>query len=143
MNTIAEIKKDNYNLLYVELPIYKSHIIIGFYKSISDYYTLLDDLKMIDIDLSEYKNENWFKCYGWQISVDGEFKKHLVLFNISDANYTNVIHDTISHETYHLVQSLAVHHGLTINKHTPNEHIAYLIGYLSNYIHKVYDNCNF
>lgn len=137
MNTIAEIKKDNYYLLYSILPIYKSHILIGFYKSLKDYYRLLDELETIGIDLQEYKNEDWFKCYGWQISINAESKKHLVLFNISDKTYLDNLTDTISHETYHLVQSIAVHHGLTMSRHTPNEHIAYLIGYLNNYITRI------
>jgi len=138
MTTLHEYKLYNCYIKIFELPIYKSKICFVKYKSLKGYQKGIDFLKDINVDTSIIDDIEWSKCYGFvdqKRSTLGTL--HIVFMNVSHKDYIKYYKDTLSHEGTHLVQNICEHIGLEHHKRSANEHIAYLTGYLLNYLHSL------
>lgn len=137
MTTLHEYKLYNCYIKIFELPIYKSKICFIKYKSLKGYNKAIDFLKDINVNVKEVDDIEWSKCYGFvdkKSSVFGTL--HIVFMNVGK-DYLKVYKDTLAHEGTHLVQDICEHLGLEHHKRSANEHIAYLTGYLLNYLHEL------
>jgi hypothetical protein len=129
MHEIEVITFNNYKIGLYILPIYSSKIVFMYYRDYEGYKRCLDYCSDIGLEVEDLKDNSWYICYGWMVKTEKNF--HIVCLNLSGEGYFNYLNNTISHENYHLVQSISKHHGLSFTSKNDNEHIAYLIGYLS------------
>lgn len=130
-----ESKLYNCYIQLFEVPIYGSKVCFIKYKSIKGYKKAIEYLKSIEFDIGELDDPEYYNCYGF---VHKEKTKlgtvQLIILN-TKKDYLKKYKDTLAHEGSHLIQSISEHHGLEYKKGGHNEHIAYLTGYLLNYLH--------
>lgn len=139
MTILHESKLYNCYIQLFEIPIYGSKICFIKHKSLKGYLKAISYLKSINFDIDNIEDEEWSKCYGF---VDKKFTNktlgtvHLIVMN-THSGYISKYKDTLSHEGSHLVQNICEHHGLEHRKGGHNEHIAYLTGYIMDYLLKI------
>lgn len=125
----------NYKIQLSLLPVYGSKIVFCSYTDLDGYYGCLDYLSDLGLEDKDLRSEDWYKCFGWMVKIDSKTTYQVICLNLSSPFYKSFLKNTISHEVYHMVQSIAKHHGLSFTKNNDNEHIAYLIGYLNNCVY--------
>lgn len=137
MTTLHEYKLYNCYIRVFEIPIYKSKVCLIKFKSEKGYQKALDFLEDIEVNTKEINDEEWTRCYGFVHKKKSKLGTlHIIVMNIGK-EYTKFYKDTLAHEGSHLVQDICEHHGLEHHKRSANEHIAYLTGYLLDYLHKL------
>ena len=137
MQIITQHKTRNLKVVVFKLPIYDSKICFIKHDGVKGYNQSLIFLEKLGINTDEYKEDSWRHCYGFAFSE--RVKLGMVQFLIINTrkDYMSDYVNTLSHEITHLVDHIARHHGLTRQKQGSNEHIAYLTGYLTDFLFKV------
>ncbi len=137
VKTISELKTDDLFINMFEIPIYDNHICFIRYKNDSAYEQALSFVEEIGIDTAEFKIDDYKNACGFtKNAIAKNGGRVIFLFINKSEEYSDDYINTLSHETYHLIQFIMKHNGLKSYKDSDNEHIAYLTGYLFNVLHK-------
>lgn len=136
MITLKTSKLYNCYIHLFEVEIYGAKILFISHKSYKGYLKAISYLNSIGFDTDDFNSEDWSKCYGF---VDKKCTNkelgtvHLIMLN-THKYYLSKYKDTLAHEGMHLVQNICEHHGLEHRRGSHNEHIAYLTGYIMDYL---------
>ena len=120
-----------------KLPIYDSKIMFVRYNNKVGFNEAIDFCKKIGLNADEYATDDYFKAYGFTVKERSDLGYIHLLFINNKKDYREDYLNTLAHENYHLVKDICKHHGLEYTESGHDEHIAYLTGYLLNYLSKL------
>jgi hypothetical protein len=137
MEVITKSKGKGLFICLFKIPVYDSKICFIRYENDSSYAKALKFCEKMGLFTDEYNEDEWKNAYGFTFKerTTSHGYVHFLLINKSK-EYIREYTNTLAHENYHLIEQIAVHHGLTREDNEPNEHIAYLTGYLFNLLSK-------
>jgi len=123
---------------FFKLPIYDSRICFVKHDGKRGYDQLVEFFKKLEVsNPEEYKDISWRNCYGFVLQERVKTGMLNIIVMNGRRDYKPEYINTLSHEVTHLIDNLCKHHGLQRYKSGDNEHIAYLTGYLTDYLYKL------
>lgn len=134
MIILKELKLYNCYIQLFEVPIYKSKICFISFTSIKGYYKAIEFLNKLNFNTEIIKDPDYAKAYGFVLKDDYKDGTLQTIFINKGKKYIKEYTDTLNHEGMHLIQNICEHHGLEHIKGKNNEHIAYLTGYIMDYL---------
>lgn len=134
---VKPYKSINVFISVTNVPIYDSKIMFVRYNNKVGFNEAMAFCKKIGLNSDEYNNDDHFKAYGFTVKEKSKLGYVHLLFINNNKEYRSEYTNTLSHENYHLVKDICKHHGLEYTESGHDEHIAYLTGYLFNYLSKL------
>lgn len=137
MDTILEIKKKNFYLRMFILPIYSSKICFVRFNDDKGYDQVIKFLRGVGVNCDSYEEDDYRNAYGFVVKEKTKYGNVQFMFMNGCEEYKSEYVNTLSHESYHLVQNICSYHGLEFYPTGDNEHIAYLTGAIYSELNKM------
>ena len=137
MEVLKTHKTKNVFIQIFKIPIYDSKVCFIRFNNRKGYDEALAFCEKIGIVTDEFNTDEWMFAYGFTCKEKTKYGFIHIVFINAAKEYAKEYTNTLAHEHYHLIQHISIHHGLTQEDGEANEHIAYLTGYLFDYLSKL------
>lgn len=137
METLSQYKSKNIKIDLFEIPIYDFRICFLKYKNNKGYDEALLFCEGIGFKEDIYKTDEYRYACGFTTKQTTKTGIIAFVFINNCKEHKDIYINTLSHETFHLVNVICKHHGIVYDAESDNEPIAYLTGYLYNYLSKL------